>query len=275
MKKIAIITSAALLLTAAVSAQTDTVPKQNNQPTSDQATEQPANTDQQPVAKVYNDKYNNWTAETYKMQPMPEALTIEKIFPVIGKYEVTNKAGEAATLTVTLDETNKGIVWVEGLPQGKIKATLRKSPATYKIPVQPLGEETMTEQPADVSDAKKDVKSSKSTAAKAKTKELPEGVLIYDRDANVISVCIGCKYNNEDPATAFTPAEEQQAAAAEETDAKKSSKTKTSKKSTKKVEKVKPVVYSGSKIIEEAPATTEQPADQQQPANQQQPAVQQ
>jgi hypothetical protein len=269
MKKIAIITSAALLLTAAVSAQTDTVPKQNNQPTSQQpTTEQPATTEQQPVAKVYNDKYNNWTAETYKMQPMPEALTIEKIFPVIGKYEVTNKAGEAATLTVTIDETNKGIVWIEGLPQGKIKATLRKSPATYKIPSQPLGEETMTEQTADASEAK-DVKSSKNTAAKAKTKELPEGVLIYDKDANVINVCIGCKYNNEDPAVAFTPAEEQDAAAAaDQTDAKKTSKTKTAKKSTKKVEKVKPVVYSGSKVIEETPATTEQPANQQ-------PAVQQ
>src|SRR5690606_22920280 len=115
MKKIAIISSAALLLTAAVSAQTDTVPKQNTEPVS-QTTE--------PVAKTYNDKYNNWTADTYKMQPMPEALTIEKIFPVIGKYEVTGKDGQATTLTVTLDETNKGIVWVEGLPQGKIKATL-------------------------------------------------------------------------------------------------------------------------------------------------------
>jgi hypothetical protein len=273
MKKIAIITSAALLLTAAVSAQTDTVPKQNNQPTSQQPTEQPANTEQQPVAKVYNDKYNNWGADTYKMQPMPEALTIEKIFPVIGKYEVTNKAGEAATLTVTLDETNKGIVWIEGLPQGKIKATLRKSPATYKIPSQPLGEEAMTEQTTDASDAK-DTKSSKSTAAKAKTKELPEGVLVYDKDANVINVCIGCKYNNEDPTVVFTPAEEQEAAAAaDETEGKKTSKTKTAKKSTKKVEKVKPVVYSGSKIIEETPATTEQPADQQ--PQQQQPQVQQ
>lgn len=256
MKKIAIITSAALLLTAAVSAQTDTVPKQNTEPTS-QPTEQPVS--DQPVAKVYNDKYNNWTADTYKMQPMPEALTIEKIFPVLGKYEVTNKDGQAATLTVTLDETNKGIVWVEGLPQGKIKATLRKSPATYKIPVQPLGEEVMTEEAVDA----KDVKADKKAAPKAK--ELPEGVLIYDKDANVLSVCLGCKYNNEDPAMVFTPgAEEQQPVAADETEKKA---TKTSKKTaTKKVEKVKPVHYTGSKVIE-TPTETEQPVEQ--------PAVQQ
>ena len=274
MKKIAIITSAALLLTAAVSAQTDTVPKQNNQPVSEQPSEQPANSEQQPMAKVYNDKYNNWTADTYKMLPMPEALTIDKIFPVIGQYEVTNKAGETATLSVSLDETNKGIVWIEGLPQGKIKATLRKSPATYKIPVQPLGEE-MSEQPAEASDVK-DTKASKSTAAKAKTKELPEGVLIYDKDANVLNVCIGCKYNNDDPTVAFASTEEQQNADAnaEEMDAKKTSKAKTAKKTTtKKVEKVKPVVYSGSKLIQEEPAQTEQPADQQQP--QQQPVQQQ
>ena len=79
MKKIAIITSAVFLLfTAAVNAQTDTVPKQ----TTDPAAQQPVATEQQqqPTAKVYNDKYNNWSADTYKMQPMPEALTTEKIF---------------------------------------------------------------------------------------------------------------------------------------------------------------------------------------------------
>lgn len=251
MKKIAIISSAALLLTAAVSAQTDTVPRQNSEPTS-QPTEQP-------VARTYNDKYNNWTADTYKMQPMPEALTIEKIFPVLGTYEVTSKDGQAATLTVTLDETNKGIVWVEGLPQGKIKATLRKSPATYKIPVQPLGEEMVTEEAADVKDTKAADKK-----ATPKAKELPEGVLIYDKDANVISVCVGCQYNNEDPAMVFTPAAEETTPVAEETE-KKATKT-TKKDTTKKVEKVKPVHYTGSKVIE-TPVETEQPAEQ--------PAVQQ
>jgi hypothetical protein len=266
MKKIAIITSAALLLTAAVSAQTDTVPKQNTEPVPQQpaSTEQPAS--EQPVAKVYNDKYNNWSADTYKMQPMPEALTIEKIFPVIGKYEVTNKEGAATTLTVTLDETNKGIVWIEGLPQGKIKATLRKSPATYKIPVQPLEAQMATEEPvADAKDTK--VKSAKSAKAE-KAKELPEGVLIYDKDANVVNLCLGCKYNNDDPAMVFTPASEQEAT---EEPAEQKKTTKTAKKTTaKKTEKTKPVHYSGSKVIEDVPATTEEPVQQQQQPQQQQ-----
>ncbi|MER3498941.1 MAG: hypothetical protein C4308_10075 [Chitinophagaceae bacterium] len=35
-----------------------------------------------------------------------------------------------------MDEQNKGFAWIEGLPQGKIKAILKKSPATYKVPAQ-------------------------------------------------------------------------------------------------------------------------------------------
>ena len=255
MKKIAIITSAALLLfTAAVNAQTDTVPKQT---TDSVAQQQPVATEQQqPTAKVYNDKYNNWSADTYKMQPMPEALTTEKIFPVIGKYQLTDKDGAQSTVTVALDETNKGIVWIEGLPQGKIKATLRKSPATYKIPVQPLGEVAMTEELVAA-----DAKPSKAAKAKeVKAKELPEGVLIYDKDANVLNVCIGCKYNNEDPAIAFTSSTETDAAATEEAEKteKKTAKTAAKKSSKTKVAKIKPVHYTGTKVIETTtPATTE------------------
>lgn len=254
MKKIAIITSAALLLfTAAVNAQTDTVPKQ----TTDPIAQQPVATEQQTTAKVYNDKYNNWSADTYKMQPMPEALTIEKIFPVLGNYQVTDKEGTASTVTVTLDPSNKGIVWIEGLPQGKIKATLRKSPATYKIPVQPLGEAAMVTEATTEVEAKdaKTTKTAKSTK-EAKAKELPEGVLIYDKDANVLNVCIGCKYNNEDPAVAFTPAETTEPSATEEADKAEKKTAKTSKKSKVKVAKIKPVHYTGTKVIETpAPAT--------------------
>lgn len=258
MKKIAIITSAALLLTAAVSAQTDTVPKQNTEPTQQPANDQ-QQPEQQPVAtKTYNDKYNNWSADTYKMLPMPEALTVEKIFPVIGQYEIKNEEGATSTLNITLDETNKGIVWIDGLPQGRIKATLRKSPATYKIPVQPLEAQELTEE-AEVKTAK--------NAKTAKAKELPEGVLIYDRDANVINLCLGCKYNNEDPATAFTPAAQDTEATGEEAAADKKTKSKKTTKTTK-VEKTKPVHYTGSKVIQEMPAT-EDPAMQQEPQQQQ------
>jgi hypothetical protein len=262
MKKIAIITSAALLFfTAAVNAQTDTVPKQTTDSVAQQqpvATEQPQQDTAQATAKVYNDKYNNWSADTYKMQPMPEALTTEKIFPVLGNYQLTDKEGTASTVTVTLDPSNKGIVWIEGLPQGKIKAALRKSPATYKIPSQPLGEEAMAaEMPAETE--AKDVKKAKTAkeVKAAKAKELPEGVLIYDKDANVLNVCIGCKYNNEDPAIAFTPAETTEPAATEEAEKAEKKTAKTAKKSKAKVEKIKPIHYTGTKVIETTAATTE------------------
>ena len=240
MKKLTIVTFAALILTAAVNAQTDTVPSVKTDSVA--ATQQPVATEK-PVSK---DKYNNWTADAYKMQPMPEALTTEKIFPVIGKYQLTDKDGAASTVTVSLDPSNKGLIWIEGLPQGKIKATLRKSPATYKIPVQPLEGEVITPE-AEVKDAK-----TAKTAKPAKVKELPEGVLIYDKDANVLNVCIGCAFNNDDPAMAFTASEP---VAVEETEKKA---TKSAKKSTAKtVKKAKPVHYSGNKVIEGTASSTD------------------
>jgi hypothetical protein len=209
MKKTALITAASLLITAGVFAQTEPVPAPEQKPVQETPTEQAPPT-------TTSDKYNNWTTETYKMQPMPEALTTEKIFPAIGKYELTTADGSSKTITITLDETNKGIVWIDGLEAGLIKAALRKSPATYKIPAQKLGED-------------KDAKS------------IAEGVMIYDREANVLNICLGCSYNAADPAIAFTPdamQKEEPAPAA---------KGKTKKAA---VAKVKPVHFSGAKIIE-------------------------
>ena len=61
MKKLAIVTSAAFLMfTAVLNAQTD-----STKPATDPAT-QPATTEK-PASK---DKYNNWSADTYKMQPL-------------------------------------------------------------------------------------------------------------------------------------------------------------------------------------------------------------
>ena len=85
--------------------------------------------------------------------------------------------------------------------------------------------------------------------------------MIYDKDANVLNVCIGCKYNNEDPAVAFTPAETTDAAATEEADKAEKKTTKTAKKSKAKVAKIKPVHYTGTKVIE-TPAAAPTPAQQ-------------
>lgn len=115
-----------------------------------------------------------------KMLPARPQLTTTDIFPVIGKYESTSNA-DAANVSISLDEQNKGLVWIEGLPQGRIKAMLRRSPATYKIPVQKTEE----------------------------GKEVAEGTLIFDKETNILSIAIGKPFNAEDPAAAFAaPAEE-------------------------------------------------------------------
>lgn len=114
-------------------------------------------------------------AAKYQQLPMPERLTIEKTFPVLGTYEMAGEAEEAATLTVSLDPDNKGIVWVEGLPQGKLKAYLRKSPATYRIISQ------------------------KTEAGR----QVPEGTLHLDQQTNTLHISLGAPYNVADPASVF------------------------------------------------------------------------
>lgn len=63
-----------------------------------------------------------------------ETLRPEHAFPILGSYTSTGSA--SGNVTITLDSANKGIVWVEGLPQGRFKALMKKAPATYKIPAQ-------------------------------------------------------------------------------------------------------------------------------------------
>jgi hypothetical protein len=226
MKKTAIIAGAVsfLLFTASVNAQTEPVNKQPTQVETPVTTPAPTETEKTVTitTTTSNDKWNNYDKSKYVMQPMPEPLTNEKIFPVLGKFELKDKNEAVTQVTVAQDETNKGIVWIEGLPQGKIKAQLRQSPAVYKIPEQKIGEE-------------KDAKT------------IAGGVLIYDKDANVINVCLGCKYNAEDPATAFLPEQEE---AATQTETKVKSKKGTTKTKTK-VTKVKPVHYTGTKLSQE------------------------
>ena len=146
-----------------------------------------------------------------KLLPPRAAMTIEQVFPVLGQYESSvNK--EAPALKIRLDEENKGIVWIEGLPQGTIKAMLRKSPATYKIPAQKTED----------------------------GKEVAEGTLIYDKDAKTLSICIGKLYNAEYPSKAFVPASEEIVVADPKV------KVKTTK--TKVVAAPKPWIYVGTKV---------------------------
>lgn len=110
-----------------------------------------------------------------KIVEAPPALTAEDVFPVLGTY-LSASISNSQTITITLDSQNKGIIWIEGLPQGKIKGFLRKSPATYKIPVQQ----------ADNGNP------------------IQEGTLLYDKNNNTLQICIGQNYNSAEPAAIFS-----------------------------------------------------------------------
>ncbi|MDQ6608993.1 MAG: hypothetical protein M3Y85_04150 [Bacteroidota bacterium] len=98
-----------------------------------------------------------------------ETLRPEHSFPILGSYKATGSS--AGDVTVTLDETNKGIVWVEGLPQGKFKALMKKAPSTYKIPAQ------------------------KTESGKA----VAEGTLFLNPESNELTIVLGRLFNDEDP----------------------------------------------------------------------------
>jgi hypothetical protein len=154
----------------------------------------------------------------YKLVEMPKPLTIEQIFPALGQYQLTNTAtkAEVGTVKVVIDEQNKGTVWVEGLPEGRIYAQLRRSPSTYKIPMQKTAE----------------------------GKDVAEGTLIFDKETRMLNIVIGKPYNMENPALVFATEEEIKAAAEIQEVKVKESKTKVK---VKKAPVVKAVFYSGPK----------------------------
>lgn len=154
------------------------------------------------IMSQYSSKY---------IAPKP-ALTTLDIFPAIGQYQSTNNP-EATNVSIALDEQNKGVIWITGLPQGRVKAMLRKSPAIYKIPQQ-----------------------------KTETgKDVAEGTLMFEKETNTLNIIIGKPYNTTDPATVFVtiPVEMQEAA------------PKVSKTKTKKPAQPKAYTYSGTKLTAE------------------------
>jgi hypothetical protein len=162
-----------------------------------------------------NTKPGNPTVDSilakYNLQAMPSAPKTEQIFPVIGVYQSNDNAD--MKLTITLDESNKGFVWIDGLPQGRVKAILKRSPATYKIIAQ----------------------------KNADGKDVPEGTLVYDKDANVIHVLLGMPFNDENPDAVFAVPATTEPATAVVTKT-KGNKTKT------KVKKVETWSFTGTKV---------------------------
>lgn len=202
MKKTIVIMSGIALCLLTVSAKAQTVPQTSP------AWEAKKNATVDSITSKYTDKY-------VAAKPAP---TTEDIFPALGKFESTTNT-DAANVLITLDELNKGVIWISGIPQGRIKAMLRKSPATYKIPAQ------KTEEGKDVA----------------------EGTLIFDKETNILSINIGKMYNVEDPAFVFAaPAIGNQSSVPEI-----KTKTKGSKVKTKKVVTPKAWVYTGTKVVTE------------------------
>ena len=105
-----------------------------------------------------------------------ETLTSSHVFPALGTYKASGTS--TADVTIMLDETNKGIVWVEGLPQGRFKALMKKSPATYKVPAQ------------------------KSESGQS----IAEGILYLNPETNELSIVLGRSYNDADPTSVLTTA---------------------------------------------------------------------
>src|SRR5438477_6332397 len=175
-------------------------------------------TQPQPTQPTEQKKSGNPTVDSieskYTLAPMPNAMTTEQIFPVIGQYQSSTNADQK--VTITLDDQNKGFVWIDGLPQGRVKGVFKKTPATYKIPAQKTAEGT----------------------------DVPEGTLIFDKDANTLTIMLGRPFNDADPASVFATTTMTDESATTE----KATVTKTKGNKTKtKLKKPEPWVFTGTK----------------------------
>jgi hypothetical protein len=209
MKKTIVIMGGMALSLLAVSASAQETQPQPPQPAKASTWEAKNNPTVDSIMSKYTGKY-------VASKPAP---TTNDIFPAIGQYE-SSANPDAAHVSIVLDEQNKGIVWVTGLPQGRVKAMLRKSPGTYKIPAQKSED----------------------------GKDIAEGTLIFDKETNTLNIVIGKMYNDADPASVFAaPVIGAETALPDATVKVKSTKTKIKKKP----EAPKAWVYTGTKVVTE------------------------
>ena len=199
MKSTYLLTAATLFVTAANAQVTDST-TQNNGTGNTTATGTMSTTDTTRKLNTYGSySTRDSIAAKYKLLPMPGALTPDKTFPILGTYQLnagteattstatsgttstdtasqgTDATTAAPSVTITLDSASKGIVWVEGLQQGRLKAYLKKSPATYRILAQ------------------------KTDAGKS----IPEGTMHLDPATNTLHIALGAPYNEADPTAVF------------------------------------------------------------------------
>jgi hypothetical protein len=98
----------------------------------------------------------------------------EHFLPVLGNYKAAGNNSQSFSITV--DPSNLGIIWIEGMQQGRFKALLKQSPAVYKIPAQKT-------------------ESGKSIA---------EGTLFYDKETAELKIVLGIPFNDASPVASFT-----------------------------------------------------------------------
>lgn len=161
--------AASVLFFSAASAQTDTATKEAASAattTSNTTTTATASTPVTATAAVIVPEHLKGVSS--------DNIRPEHYLPVLGSYQASGSS--AGSLTITVDEQNIGIVWIDGLPQGRVKGLLKRSPATYKIPAQKTAE----------------------------GKSVPEGTLIFNPDTKEISIQLGKAFNDADPSAAFT-----------------------------------------------------------------------
>jgi hypothetical protein len=201
----------------------------------------------------------NYKPQPKELAPMPGELTDEMIFPVLGKYDYVDKDGEVASVTITRDAENKGVVWINGMPQGKFKADLKQSPSTYKIPVQKTLQNDI-----DGAVATTATDATEKPAPRYSGKSLKEGTLIFDSASHKLFVNVGAKFDEENPAAIFPEmtADDSTAtvASAEEVEATQENAKKAEKKDKKKTSLAKGTNYVLTKVVEvaAAPVNTQQ-----------------
>lgn len=164
--KNAFVLAGALFFTAVSHAQTDTTARTLPPPDTTSAVITLIDTSVGKAYVTHPEKLKGLTTET---------LTSAHIFPALGTYTATGTS--TASVTITLDETNKGMIWVEGLPQGRFKALMKKAPATYKVPAQKAED----------------------------GKSIPEGTLYLNPETNELTIVLGKSFNDAEP-TAFITA---------------------------------------------------------------------
>lgn len=196
----------------------------------------------------------NYKPQPKELLPMPKELTDADIFPVLGKYELIDEEGNVSIVSVALDQENKGLVWVNGLPQGKFRADLRVSPAIYKIPEQKtLQNDIDGEVVASVNtDTEGDVAT---TDARYSGKTLKGGALLYDSVTNKMYVNLGAKYNEDNPIAVFPELNTEMVSDAQDQDADATvavtAENKKEKKVTKKEVEEKSITYVLNKIAQD------------------------